>query len=65
MFTFEAFVDAVMARHKYVGDLVYVRNDRDNGRYLAKLPNGVRIIGRPGSRKVTVRQDSHQWMAEF
>lgn len=63
--SFESFIEAVMARFPYVADLVRVRNDRGNGRYLAKLPNGVRIIGRPGSRKVTVRQYSHQWMTEF
>ena len=63
--TFEAFVEAIMVRFPYVSDLARVRNDRENGRYLAKLPDGKRIIARPGSRFATMREGSHQYMFEL
>ena len=67
--SFEEFIEAVML---YFTDCspraersVYVRHDRESGRYFARLSSGETIIGRPGSFKVTMRYPNHQLMFEL
>ena len=46
-------------------DRIIVQNDRDEGRFFAFLPDGITLIGRPGSKKHTVRYMDHQMMVEW
>lgn len=67
--SFEAFVEAIIARFfpddPRAEDRVKVRNDRDEGKYVARIPGGICIIHRPGSLKITVRHHGHQHMEYF
>ena len=68
--SFEEFIARVLEKFcsgvENAEDKVRVRNDRENGRYFAYLPDESTVIARPGSLKVTVRFGSdHQIMTEL
>ena len=69
VWSFTEFIEAVMIRFTDCSPRaersVRVRNDRESGRYFARLPSGETIIGRPGSFKVTMRYPNHQLMFEL